>query len=153
MALTPTQKLRYSIGDADPMLPVLPDDVYAAVISDNTNATTGAINWRKCVLTLASYVCAALTQSTREKVAQMEIFGADRFKNYVQFINKVLLNPALACQALSVYYTSNDAQKRLITYKYDFDQAYVRIVEDDRLKMLGSIGVKQSAWDTFNYLE
>lgn len=81
-------KMRLRVGDYSD-LALLPDSVYQSALDDN-----GGNLPRSCIL-VAQYILAALTGQTHQKLAQIEVYGAEYFQNYLAFVKATILNPNL----------------------------------------------------------
>ena len=79
-------KMRLRVGDYSD-LPIMPDVVYISALKDCNDYMP-----RACVL-MAQYILAALTGQTHQKLAQIEVFGAEWFNNYLAFVKATILNP------------------------------------------------------------
>lgn len=87
--LDPTQpigKMRLRVGDFSD-LPLMPDSVYLSALADCNN------NVPKASVLVAQYILAMLTGQTHQKLAQIEVFGAEWFQNYLTFVKATILNP------------------------------------------------------------
>jgi len=87
--LDPTQpigKMRLRVGDFSD-LPLMPDSVYLSALTDCNN------NVPKASVLVAQYILAMLTSQTHQKLAQIEVFGAEWFNNYLAFVKATILNP------------------------------------------------------------
>jgi hypothetical protein len=87
--LDPTQpigKMRLRVGDFSDM-PLMPDSVYLSALADSNN------NIPKASVLVATYILAMLTSQTHQKLAQIEVFGAEWFNNYLAFVKATILNP------------------------------------------------------------
>jgi hypothetical protein len=87
--LDPTQpigKMRLRVGDYSD-LPLMPDEVYMSALADCNN------NVPKASVLVATYILAMLTGQTHQKLAQIEVFGAEWYQNYLSFVKATILNP------------------------------------------------------------
>lgn len=90
MSLDPTSnlgKLRLRVADYSD-LPLLPDSVYHSVLEDNGN------NLTRSAKVIAQYILGMLAHKTHRKLAQLEIWGAEAYKNYKDFLLLTVSNPA-----------------------------------------------------------
>lgn len=83
---TPIGKMRLRVGDYSD-LPLMPDSVYTSALSDCNNSVP------KASVLVAQYILAMLTGQTHQKLAQIEVFGAEWFTNYLAFVKATILNP------------------------------------------------------------
>lgn len=81
-------KMRLRCGDFSD-LPIMPDEVYQSALDDCNGYLP-----RACVL-VCQYILASLTGQTHQKLAQVEVFGAEWFQNYLAFVKLTILNPNL----------------------------------------------------------
>lgn len=92
MTIDPTTdlgRIRLRIGDwAD--LPILPDSVINATLTDNQGSLSRTA--QRC----AMYILATLTSNAHKKIGILETWGSEKFENYVQFLEKTVLNPLLS---------------------------------------------------------
>lgn len=79
-------KMRLRVGDFSD-LPLMPDSVYMSALADSKN------NVPKASVLVATYILAMLTGQTHQKLAQIEVFGAEWFSNYLRFVKATILNP------------------------------------------------------------
>lgn len=85
---SPIGKVRLRVGDFSD-LPLFVDSVYLSALSDSNQSVP-----RASVL-MCQYILALLTAQTHQKIAQIEVFGAEYFQNYLSFIKATILNPNL----------------------------------------------------------
>jgi hypothetical protein len=81
-------KMRLRVGDFSDF-PMMPDEVYQSALEDCQGNLP-----RACVL-MAQYILASLTGQTHQKLAQVEVYGAEWFQNYLAFVKATILNPNL----------------------------------------------------------
>lgn len=79
-------KMRLRCGDFSD-LPIMPDEVYMSALDDCGNNVP-----RACIL-VCQYILAALTGQTHQKLAQVEVFGNDWFRQYKEFVLLTIKNP------------------------------------------------------------
>lgn len=82
----PIGKMRLRVGDFSDM-PLMPDSVYVSALADSNNSVP------KASVLVATYILASLTGQTHQKLAQIEVFGAEWFQNYLAFVKATILNP------------------------------------------------------------
>lgn len=126
MALDPTTdigKVRLRIGDYSD-LPYFPDPVYQTTIDDCGG------NLPQAATVMATYILAMLTHDTHQKLAQVEVWGAEAFQNYLAFVKNVILNPNLSSLA-PVPYTpqmldeyGNVVEVPLVQFQIDWNANY-----------------------------
>ena len=83
---SPIGKMRLRVGDFSD-LPLMPDSVYKSALEEKEN------NIPKASVLVATYILAMLTGQTHQKLAQIEVFGAEWFRNYLAFVKATILNP------------------------------------------------------------
>lgn len=83
---SPIGKMRLRVGDFSD-LPMMPDSVYLSALDDSNG------NVAKASVTVATYILAMLTSQTHQKLAQIEVFGAEWFQNYLAFVKATIMNP------------------------------------------------------------
>ena len=122
-------KLRLRVGDFSD-LPVLPDEAYQSAISDCQGYLPRAATL------LAQYILASLTQKTHKKMMQLEIWGAEGFQNYLEFIKLTILNPNLMQVAPIPYLAQNsDITLTMLNFRADWNQNWVQGTADQNLHM------------------
>lgn len=80
-------KMRLRVGDYSDF-PLMPDEVYTSALTDCQGSLP-----RASVL-VANYILASLTGQTHQKLAQVEVYGAEWFNNYLTFLKMTISNPA-----------------------------------------------------------
>lgn len=150
MILDPTSnigKVRLRVGDYSD-LPYFPDDVYLSVIQDNNG------NLPKAATTMATYILAMLTHETHQKLAQIEVWGAEAFQNYMAFVKGVILNPNLSSIApipytpVTVDEFGCPVEVPLIQFQRDWNKNYANGTQSQQLhfdaqfqnNFLGTVG-------------
>lgn len=89
MALDPTTnigKVRLRVGDYTDT-PHLPDSVYQSVLNEKAN------NLPASAKVIAQYILGMLAMKTHRKLAQLEVWGAEAFKNYKEFLILTIQDP------------------------------------------------------------
>lgn len=93
MALTDIQKVRLNVGDTIPDFMILTDDDYAYFLEIEHNSVPRAS------IRSAQAILFNLSRYTRERTGEIEVYGGDWFKNYIDalklFLNNSLLSPAI----------------------------------------------------------
>lgn len=128
MALDPTTnigKLRLRVADYSD-LPILPDAVYQAVLDGNSNSLT------RSARTIASYILGILSHKTHRKLATLEVWGAEAFKNYKEFLLLTVSNPAFMDLSLSVYAAYNECSP-ILDFQRDWNRNFVEFTEGQQL--------------------
>lgn len=89
MIIDPTSnvgKIRLRIGDYSEF-PFFPDEVYLSALEDSNNSVP------KASQLMATYMLALLTSQSHQKLAHIEVYGAEHFQNYLKFVRLIVLNP------------------------------------------------------------
>lgn len=106
-------KMRLRCGDFSD-LPIMPDEVYQSALEDCNGYMPLAVKL------VCQYILASLTGQTHQKLAQVEVYGAEWFHNYKEFIKLTILNPNFmqtvptpygACGKLPIAEFQNDWNK------------------------------------------
>jgi hypothetical protein len=123
MTIDPTTNLgriRLRIGDFGDV-PILPDDVITQTLTDNNNSLV------QTAQTCAGYILGILSSKTHRKLGQLETWGSDQFENYMNFLQKVVLNPNLA-GVCPIPYTGTNVDgldiNPLLQSKQDWEAGY-----------------------------
>lgn len=114
---TSVGKIRLRTGDWSD-LPILPDTVIESAIDDCGG------NLPRAARLCAQYILATLSFKTHKKIAQLEIWSGEQFRNYVQFLNMTVLNPNFADIAPIPYGASGTELHPLIQFQQDWDKQY-----------------------------
>lgn len=85
----PISRIRLMIGDTEEVDPYLDDSVYSYLLGKYNN------NERASAKEAAIYVLASLTKYVRERTGQIEVYGAEWFKNYKEFLDSFINNPSI----------------------------------------------------------
>jgi len=83
---TPIGRVRLRVADYSD-LPLLPDEVYQATLDELNGSLV------KASVRIASYILGMLTSQTHQKLSQIEVFGAEWYSNYKDFLRTTILNP------------------------------------------------------------
>lgn len=133
---TNTGKLRLKVGDYQD-LPILPDEVYIQTLADNDN------NINRSAQTIAGYIAAILSQRTHERMSFLEVWGAEAYKNYMDFIKGIILNPNMAGVSPIPYNGATAGEVNpLIQFQQDWNDAYSRLTDSEQLAILADFGAK-----------
>lgn len=93
MALSDIQKVRLNVGDTNPDFPILSNEDYEYFLEmENGSIKRASIRAAQALLfNIARYM--------RERTGEIEVYGSDYFKNYLEalklFLNNSLLSPAI----------------------------------------------------------
>ena len=116
---TPLGKLRLRVGDTND-LELLPDSVYLSTLDDCSQ------NVPRATIIVAQYILAMLTSQTHQKLAQIEVYGSDFYKQYESFIRLTILNPNLSQLAPIPYAGGLTVQNPLTKFTDDWNKNYPR---------------------------
>jgi hypothetical protein len=124
-------KIRLRIGDwNDPV--ILPDSVIQAALDDSSQSVT------KAASTCAFYILAVLTQQTHKKLATLELWGKERFDNYLKFIQVTIDRPSLGLVA-PVPYSSIIELNKTQEFMSDWTKNYYQGTESQQLALNASM--------------
>jgi len=82
----PVHRVRLNIADWSD-LPVLSDDVIEYTLTQNAGNEAAAS--KIC----ATYVLGILSQQTHERLDRIELWGSERFNNYMKYIKEFITSP------------------------------------------------------------
>lgn len=114
---TPLGKVRLRIGDWSD-LPILPDTVINSALTECNN------NVPRTSALCAQYILATLSFKTHRKMAQLETWSNEQFKQYVEFLKMTVLNPHLMATAPVPYTGMADVDHPLITFVNDWNSEF-----------------------------
>jgi hypothetical protein len=129
MILDPTSPIgmvRLRVADYSD-LPLFPDSVYQAVLDENTGSVTATAK------TMANYILGALSHKTHRKLAQIEVWGAEAFKNYKDFLILTVKDPAFMSYSPIPYGASDDNSNPLVQFTQDWNKNYYSGTADQEL--------------------
>jgi hypothetical protein len=127
-ATTAIGKIRLRTGDWSD-LSILPDSVIQSALDDCNNSLPRA------AALCAQYILGTLTSSVHKKMFSMEIWGKERFDNYLKFIQTTILNPNLAQLAPIPYGRSDEVPDEITQFISDWKQNYYNGTESQALAM------------------
>lgn len=141
MILDPTSpigKLRLRVGDFSD-LPLYPDEVYLSALEDSGN------NLAKATKLMAQYILAMLSQQTRQRIVQLEVFGNEWFKQYLTFIKETITNPEFM-DTCPVPYTAsvvdeygNETELPLAQFSKDWNANYVGTTQSQDMHLAATL--------------
>lgn len=82
----PVHRVRANIADWSD-LPTLSDDVIEQVLTQQSNNEAAAS--RVC----ATYILGILSQQTHERLDRIELWGSEKFNNYLKYIKEFITSP------------------------------------------------------------
>lgn len=106
-------KCRLRVGDYGD-LPLLPDEVYLQTLTD----TSDSVNRTSVIC--AQYILAMFAQQTHEKLAQIELWGGERYKQYKDYLINVIKNPSFSDSCPIPYSASTGVEQPLIQFQEDW---------------------------------
>lgn len=106
---TAVGKVRLRIGDWSD-LPILPNVVIESALTECEQ------NVPRASALCAQYILATLSFKTHRKLAQIETWSGEQFKNYVQFLHTTILNPNMMTIAPVPYSGMIDETHPLIEF-------------------------------------
>lgn len=141
MILDPTSpigKMRLRVGDFSD-LPLMPDSVYESALADSNNSVA------KASVLVATYILAMLTGQTHQKLAQIEVFGAEWFNNYLRFVKATILNPNFMDITPMPYVAQikNEfgevVEHPLVQFQKDWNANYISTTQSQDMNFVASI--------------
>lgn len=129
MILDPTSPIgmvRLRVADYSD-LPLFPDSVYQAVLDENSGSIPATAK------TMASYILGALSHKTHRKLAQIEVWGAEAFKNYKDFLILTVKDPAFMSYSPVPYGLSSVDNNPLLQFTQDWNKNFYAGTESQQL--------------------
>ena len=121
-------KIRLRTGDWSD-LQVIPDSVIQSALDDCNQSVPRATSL------CAQYILGTLTSSVHKKMFSMEIWGKERFDNYLTFIKTTILNPQLAQIAPIPYGAGNNDANDIMQFMSDWKRNYYNGTEAQYLAL------------------
>jgi hypothetical protein len=113
-------KIRLRIGDwRDPVF--LSDDVINAALTDAGG------NLPRAAQQCAQYILAVLSFSSHQKLAQLEVWGSEQFKNYQTFLRETINNPAFMSISPLPYVGGAETEHPLIAFTETWNEQFADI--------------------------
>ena len=134
MIIDPTTnlgKIRLRIADTGD-LPYLSDSVIVSTLEDNDQ------NLAATAKTCAMYILGMLAHKTHRKMAQLEVWGAEAFKAYKEFLMMTHSNPAFM-DFSPVPYSSNAEFSPILSFQKAWNQGFSNGTEAQQLAFHGDI--------------
>lgn len=135
---TDTGKVRLRVGD---FLDVqnLPDEVYTQALAETVNPD-GTNNLQRASLLCAQYILASLAFGVHQRLQLIEIYGAEAFVNYKQFLIMLTANPSFGGFAPIPYGIGCDELNPILEFQRDWTLNYANGTQSQDLKLtaLGS---------------
>lgn len=129
MILDPTSAIgmvRLRVADYSD-LPLFPDSVYQAVLDENAGSVTSSAK------TMANYILGALSHKTHRKLAQIEVWGAEAFKNYKEFLILTVKDPAFMAYSPIPYGVTSTDTNPLLQFTQDWNKNYYHGTDSQQL--------------------
>jgi hypothetical protein len=123
-------KLRLIIADTSD-IPYLPNSVLLGVLADNEGSVL------KSSKICAMYILGMMSGSTREKLANIEVYGDVVFKQYKEYLLLVYKDPEFALSALSPipYSSCVGTVHPIIQFQKDFKNNYATTTDSEDLSL------------------
>lgn len=97
-------RLRLAIGDTDNYDLVLSDAIYDFAIVQNTDSS-GTYNQHRCIIELLRYIVSKLAHYSDEVTNELENKYEQRYKHFVELLDKYLNDPSFANSGFKGGYT------------------------------------------------
>lgn len=134
MSLDPTSnigKVRLRVADYSD-LPYFPDSVYQSVLDDNSN------NLPRSAKVMAQYILGMLAHKTHRKLNQLEVWGAEAFKNYKEFLLLTVKDPTFM-DISPIPYSTKAEFSPILQFQSDWNKNYTQGTQDQQLANDASI--------------
>lgn len=96
-ASSKTDRVRLIVGDTDIQYEYLSDETYEYLLTKYSDNETAA------ALEAARYILGSLAKYSRQRTGDIEVYGAEMFKNYKDFLVELLRNPQMLLDRAAVY--------------------------------------------------
>lgn len=141
---TPLGVLRLRCADVSD-LPFLPDSVYTQTLTDNNNSLP------RSAIICATYILGMLAFRTHRKLSTLEVWGAEAFANYKEFLLLTVKDPAFMTISPVPYSGSGDALSNIIQFQSDWNKGYYTGTQSQRLAVDAAISPNDgSLYGNFN---
>lgn len=122
-------KLRLRVGDISD-LPYLPDSVYQSTLDENSG------NLPSSAKTIAVYILGILAfQVHRRMGLQLEVYGAEAFRSYKEFLILTTSNPNFMSYNPVPYSASGDEVHPLIQFQKDWNKNFYNGTDSQQLAL------------------
>jgi len=96
-ATSATDRVRLIVGDTATEFEYLADETYEYLLDKySDNETTAAME-------AARYILGSLAKYSRQRTGDIEVYGAEMFKNYRDFLIELLRNPQMLLSRAAIY--------------------------------------------------
>lgn len=128
---TDVGRMRMRLGD---FLDIqqLPDSVYVQTLLDTQNPD-GSNNLRAATILCGQYILASLAFSTHTKLATIEVYGAEAFKSFKQYLLLVVKDPSFNSVSPIPYAAGADTLHPILKHQQDWLAAYTQPTSDQSL--------------------
>ena len=124
---TPIGKLRLRCADIGD-IPFLPDSVYNQALIDNNNALPQSA--KQC----ATYILGQLAFKTHRKMGlQLEVWGAEAFDNYKQYLLLTVANPNFMDISPLPVNVQGDELHPIMQFQKDWTLNYAQITQSQQM--------------------
>lgn len=96
-ATNPIDRLRLIVGDTMVEIEYLSDETYQYLLTKYENNETPA------ALEAARYILGSLARYSRQRTGDIEVYGAEMFKNYKDFLVELIRNPQMLLDRAQAY--------------------------------------------------
>lgn len=96
-ATNPIDRLRLIVGDTMTEIEYLSDQTYQYLLTKYSGNETPA------ALEAARYILGSLAKYSRQRTGDIEVYGAEMFKNYRDFLIELIRNPQMLLDRAQVY--------------------------------------------------
>lgn len=90
-------RLRLIVGDTMVEIEYLSDETYQYLLEKHSGSETAS------ALEAARYILGSLARYSRQRTGDIEVYGAEMFKNYRDFLIELLRNPQMLLDRAQVY--------------------------------------------------
>lgn len=111
----PVSLMRLRCGDTRD-LPLLTDEVYESALQQKKG------NVKAASILCAQYILATLAFKTHSKMMQLEVWGAEAFKNYKEYLVMVVKDPDFS--GISPIPFSQEGVSPITKFQKDWDKQY-----------------------------
>lgn len=111
----PTSLIRLRVGDTRD-IPLMPDEVYESALTQKGG------NIKAASILCAQYILATLSFKTHSKMAQLEVWGAEAFKNYQTYLMMIIKDPDFS--GISPIPFSQEGASPITAFQKDWDKQY-----------------------------
>ena len=112
----------------------LPDAVYLQVLADNNG------NLSQTAKTCATYILGQLSFKTHRKLQQLEIWGAEAFDNYKQYLMLITRDPSFMDMTPMPWGASGSMLDNLLQFQEDWNKQYYNGNQSQKMAIDADIG-------------